>query len=162
MALRLRCTNPDTGQVVNYWRLDDLHISTSYSRMSVTFGGYASREWRLGNGRPGDVVTFLLGPEQFVPFAQRTLFDDLKSAGHAVDTWCAESQLALKREITANVVARGAYRIARLMRRAIPVGAEMNNETGEVVLPTGEVIAATDVDHESNTIPSLFAQAEDD
>lgn len=87
---------------------------------------------------------------------------DLRSAGYPVDSWPQEVRDALAAETTYNNIARGSYETIREQRRPLLYGSALQ-QNGDVLLPTGELIAAADIEGDEGalTIPSEFADAVD-
>ena len=159
MALGKSLTNIRTGHENEYWRVDTIGIDRPKAKLQIVLAGYASAATAAEGRASDDRRDWDLGGPAFLTLAGRTLLTDLASAGHDVDSWPAEVRAVLGSETTYNVIARGCYETIRDTRRPMPDGATLDPETGDVTLPTGEVVAASDVI--DDTVPSEFADALD-
>ena len=161
MALSKALTNIRTGHANEYWRVDAIGIDRPNTQIQVVLAGYASAATAAAGRVPDDRRDWELGGTAFGALAGRTLLSDLASAGHDVDAWPAEVRAVLGSETTYNVIARGCYETIRSTRRPMPVGAVIDEQTGDVTLPTGETVEAAlvDMDASQPTIPSEFADA---
>ena len=159
MALEKSLANVRTGHANQYWRVDAIGIDRPSRKLQIVLAGYASAATAAEGRASDDRRDWELGGPAFGALAGRTLLTDLASAGHDVDSWPAEVRAVLAAETTYNVIARGCYETIRATRRPMPIGATVDPHTGDVTLPTGEVIAAADVIH--NTLPSEFVDAVD-
>lgn len=163
MALGKQLTNIRTGHSNEYWRVDTIGIDRPRARLEIVLAGYADSGTAAASRQPDDRRDWTLGGPAFVALAGRTLYTDLKSAGYDVDSWPAEVRAVLAAETTNNTIARGCYETIRATRRPMPIGATLDQETGDVTLPTGEAVPAESVEEgeQGPTIPSEFADALD-
>ncbi len=140
MALQQQITNISTGHVNSYWRLTAISIDALTGHLQLVLSGYASDVARQSGRMPDDRRDWQFGPSVFAGIVQApaqgtTLYD---------------------------VNAIAAYALIRTTRRPLPQGAQIQ-ESGDVLLPTGELIAAADIEGmpDAPTIPSEFADALD-
>lgn len=140
MALQKQITNVLTGHQNTYWRLTAISIDALSGNLQLVLSGYASNAARQAGRMPDDRRDWIFGPEVFggivqAPAVGSTLYD---------------------------VNAIASYNLIRTTRRPMPPGAQIQ-ESGDVLLPTGELIAAADIDGmpDAPTIPSEFADAMD-
>lgn len=161
MALQKHITNIRTGHANEYWRVDVIAIDRPKASLEIVLAGYASQQ-TSAQRQPDDGRSWAVHGPAFAALGGRTLLTDLRSAGYPVDSWPQEVRDALAAETTYNVNARGCYETIREQRRPLPPGAQIQ-ESGDVLLPTGELIAAADIEGmpDAPTIPSEFADALD-
>jgi hypothetical protein len=140
MALQKQITNLRTGHANTYWRLTAISIDALSGHLQLVLSGYASDAARQAGRMPDDQREWMFGPAVFAGIVQtpaqgETLYD---------------------------VNAIAAYHIIRTTRRPMPSGALMQ-PNGDALLPTGELIAAADIEGmpDAPTIPSEFADALD-
>lgn len=140
MALQKQITNIRTGHQNTYWRLTAISIDALSGNLHLVLSGYASDAARQAGRLPDDRRDWQFGPAAFVGIVQapavgETLYD---------------------------VNAIASYNLIRNTRRPMPPGAVLQ-ENGDVLLPTGELIAAADIEGDDGapTIPSEFADALD-
>lgn len=140
MALQKTITNIRTGHANSYWRLTAISIDALTGHLQLVFSGYASDVARQSGRMPDDRRDWQFGPSVFAGIVQtpavgETLYD---------------------------VNAIAAYGLIRSTRRPLPQGAQIQ-ESGDALLPTGELIAAADIEGmpDAPTIPSEFADALD-
>lgn len=140
MALQKSITNIRTGHANAYWRLTAIAIDALSGHLQLVLSGYASDAARQSGRMPDDRRDWTFGPAVFAGIVQTaaqgaTLYD---------------------------VNAIASYALIRTTRRPMPNGAVMQ-QNGDVLLPTGELIAAADIEGEPDalTIPSEFADALD-
>lgn len=140
MALHKSITNIRTGHANSYWRLTAISIDALTGHLQLVLSGYASDVARQSGRMPDDRRDWTFGPAIFAGIVQApavgsTLYD---------------------------VNAIAAYNLIRTTRRPMPNGAVMQ-QNGDVLLPTGELIAAVDIEGEPDalTVPSEFADGLD-
>lgn len=140
MALQQQITNIRTGHVNSYWRLTGIAIDAHSGHIKLVLSGYADAAARAAGREPDDRRDWVLGPAAFGLLASQpaqgaTVYD---------------------------AIAAAAYAVVREQRRPMPPGAQIQ-ESGDVLLPTGELIAAGDIEGmpDAPTIPSEFADALD-
>lgn len=140
MALQKQITNIRTGHVNAYWRLTAISIDALSGHLQLVLSGYASNTARQAGRMPDDQREWMFGPAVFggivqAPAVGGTLYD---------------------------VNAIASYGLIRTTRRPMPSGSVLQGN-GDVLLPTGELIAAADIDGDDGalTIPSEFADAVD-
>lgn len=140
MALQKEITNVRTGHANTYWRLTAISIDALSGHLQMVLSGYASADARLAGRMPDDRRDWMFGPPVFAGIVQTpaqggTLYD---------------------------VNAIASYNLIRTTRRPMPDGAVLQ-QNGDVILPTGELIAAADIEGmpDAPTIPSEFADAAD-
>lgn len=140
MALQKQIANLRTGHVNKYWRLTAISIDALSGHLQLVLSGYASDAARQAGRMPDDQREWMFGPAVFggivtAPAVGATLYD---------------------------VNAIAAYGLIRSTRRPLPPGAQIQ-DSGDVLLPTGELIAAADIEGmpDAPTIPSEFADALD-
>jgi len=140
MALAKQITNLRTGHANAYWRLTGIAIDAHSGNIQLVLSGYADSAARAAGRHPDDRRDWQMGPSAFgalafQPAVGATVYD---------------------------VIATAAYAVIRGERRPIPTGTVMHGD-GSVTLPTGEVVAAEDVDTTGQvpTVPSEFADAVD-
>lgn len=140
MALQKQITNIRTGHTNEYWRLTAISIDALSGHLQLVLSGYATDAARQSGRMPDDQREWMFGPAAFVGIVQapavgETLYD---------------------------VNAIASYNLIRTTRRPMPDGAVLQ-QNGDVLLPTGELIAAADIEGmpDSPTIPSEFADALD-
>lgn len=141
MALQKTITNARTGHANIYWRLTVIAIDALSGHIKLVLSGYGSADARLAGRQPDDRRDLEFGPAAFAgivsaPAVGTTLYD---------------------------VNAAAAYSLVRNTRRPMPVGAVLDEQTGDVTLPSGEVVPAASVQEgpDGPTIPSEFADALD-
>ncbi len=139
MALQKTITNIRTGHANSYWRLTAISIDALTGHLQLVLSGYASDVARQSGRLPDDRRDWTFGPSVFAGIVQtpavgETLYD---------------------------VNAIASYDLIRTTRRPLPDGAVQQN--GDVLLPSGELIAAADIEGmpDAPTIPSEFADALD-
>lgn len=159
MAMQKAVRNVRTGHVNEVLRVDAVAISRRDRRITIVGGLYSSQEATVDR-QPDDRRDWELGPSAFPAVALRSLADDLRYAGHPVDSWPAEVVAVLEQETTYANLARGCYRVIAETRRPLPIGSIVR-EDGSTLLPTGEVVAAEALEGmpDAPTIPSEFAGA---
>lgn len=140
MALIKTITNLRTGHANSYWRLTGIAIDAHSGHIGLVLSGYADAAARAAGRDPDDRRDWTLGPSAFGLLASQpaqgaTVYD---------------------------VIAAAAYAVVSEQRRPLPPGAQIQ-ESGDVLLPTGELIAAADIEGmpDAPTIPSEFAGALD-
>ena len=140
MALQKSIINNRTWHVNYYWRLTAISIDALSGNLQLVLSGYASDAARQSGRMPDDCREWIFGPDVFgdivqAPAVGSTLYD---------------------------VNAIASYGLIRSTRRPLPPGAQIQ-ESGDVLLPTGELIAAADIEGppDAPTIPSEFADALD-
>lgn len=140
MALQKTITNLRTGHPNSYWRLTGIAIDAHSGHIKLVLSGYADAAARAAGREPDDRRDWVLGPAAFGLLASQpaqgaTVYD---------------------------VNAIAAYALIRTTRRPMPDGAVLQ-QNGDVILPTGELIAAADIEGmpDAPTIPSEFADALD-
>lgn len=140
MALQKSIPNIRTGHVNQYWRLTAVSIDALTGHLLIVMSGYASAAARIAGRLPDDRRDWEFGPAYFGPIA------DAAAVGATVY----------------DVIAHACYALIRSTRRPLPPGAQIQ-ESGDVLLPTGELIAAADIEGmpDAPTIPSEFADAAD-
>ena len=140
MALQKTITHLRTGHANGYWRITAVSIDALTGHLHIVLSGYASAAARIAGRLPDDRRDWEFGPAYFGPIA------DAAAVGATVY----------------DVIAHACYALIRSTRRPMPTGAILQ-ESGDVMLPTGELIAAADIDGDDGalTIPSEFADAVD-
>jgi hypothetical protein len=140
MALQKSITNIRTGHANTYWRLTAIAIDALSGNLQLVLSGYASDAARQSGRMPDDRRDWTFGPAVFAGIVQ--------TAAQGVTLY--------------DVNAIASYNLIRTTRRPMPNGAVMQ-QNGDVLLPTGELIAAADIEgeHDALTIPSEFADALD-
>lgn len=140
MALQKTIVNLRTGHSNGYWRLTAVSIDALTGHLLIVLSGYASAEARAVGRMPDDRRDWEFGPAHFGPIAASAAV-----GGTVYD-----------------VIAHACYALIRSTRRPMPDGAVLQ-ESGDVHLPTGEIVAAADIEGmpDSPTIPSEFADAAD-
>lgn len=140
MALQKQITNLRTGHQNTYWRLTAISIDALSGHLHLLLSGYATDAARQSGRMPDDQREWMFGPAAFAGIVQApavgsTLYD---------------------------VNAIASYGLIRSTRRPLPPGAALQ-ENGDALLPTGELIAAADIEGmpDAPTIPSEFADALD-
>lgn len=140
MALQKQITNVLTGHQNTYWRLTAISIDALSGHLQLVLSGYGSNAARQAGRMPDDRRDWMFGPDVFAGIV----------AAQAVG------------DTLYDVNAIAAYGLIRSTRRPLPPGAQIQ-ESGDVLLPTGELIAASDIEGmpDAPTIPSEFADAAD-
>lgn len=140
MALYKTITNLRTGHVNTYWRLTGIDIDAHSGSIALVLSGYADAAARAAKRQPDDRRDWTLGPSAFALLASQ----------------------AAQGTIVYDVIATAAYAVVREQRRPMPTGAALQ-PNGDVLLPTGELVLAADIEGAGNalTIPSEFADALD-
>jgi hypothetical protein len=140
MALEKIISNVRTGHSNLYWRLTAVSIDAAAATVMIVLSGYASAADRLAGRQPDDRRDWMLSGPAFAAVAFATA----------------------QGATTYDVIAHACYGVIKTTRRPIPDGTQ-RNEDGSLLLPTGEVVGAEDVDETGDvpTIPSEFADAAD-
>jgi len=140
MALAKPIPNVRTGHSNLYWRLTAVSIDAGTGTVLIVLSGYASAEARLAGHQPDDRRDWVLSGPAFAAIAS--------AAAQGATVY--------------DVVAAACYGIIKTERRPIPEGTT-RAENGDLTLPTGEIVLASDVDEsgQTPTIPSEFADAVD-
>ncbi len=140
MALQKSIPHVRTGHVNSYWRLTAVSIDALTGHVLIVLSGYASADARVAGRLPDDRRDWEFGPAHFGPIAAAAAVGDS----------------------VYDVIAHACYELIRGTRRPMPDGAVLQ-ESGDVLLPTGELIAAADIEGmpDAPTIPSEFADALD-
>lgn len=140
MALQKQITNIRTGHANEYWRLTAISIDALSGHLKLVLSGYASDAARQSGRMPDDQREWMFGPGAFAGIVQAPAVGDTLYDVNAI----------------------ASYGLIRSTRRPMPPGAVLQ-ENGDVLLPTGELIAAADIEGDEGalTIPSEFADALD-
>jgi len=140
MALAKSISNVRTGHSNLYWRLTGVSIDAHSGHVLIVLSGYADLDARSAGKQPDDRRDWQLDGPAFASVAF--------SAAQGATVY--------------DVIATSCYSVIKGERRPIPAGT-VRAEDGSLLLPTGEVVDAEDVDESGDvpTIPSEFADAED-
>jgi len=135
MALGKVITNK-SGRACTYWRVTAIAMDIDKARLTIALSGYADAQTRLAGFVPDDVRYFELGPAEFTEVAWAVGAGSLYSQNAAA-----------------------AYAVVTTRRRTVL--RDLLQQDGSVMMPSGEHIAASDVQDGSGsvTIPSEFADA---
>ena len=140
MALQKQITNIRTGHANAYWRLTAISIDALSGHLPLVLSGYTSNTARQAGRLPDDQREWMFGPAVFGGIVQAPAVGDTLYDVNAI----------------------ASYGLIRSTRRPLPPGAQIQ-ESGDVLLPSGELIAAADIEGmpDAPTIPSEFADALD-
>jgi hypothetical protein len=135
MALSKSITNK-SGRACTYWRVTAIAMDIDHARLTIALSGYADAQTRLAGFAPDDVRYFELGPAEFAAVAGAIGAGSLYSQNAAA-----------------------AYTVISTRRRTVL--RDLLQSDGSVLMPSGEHVAAADVQDSGGivTIPPEFADA---